>query len=424
MKIGLINIGNELLNGQTLNSHHQWIARQATGQGWILDHQQTITDSPEAIVNAIDTAIGVHDLVIATGGLGPTSDDITRDVVAKYFQVSLEPDKAVELGIREYFARRKRPMPESVLVQAMVPAGAEVLFNHFGTAPGLVMRHREKGGWLAMLPGPPRELYPMFTDQLVPFIRKMLVSEVGYYCRVLRTVGIGESRVQELIESELAGMVEQGLEIGYCARTGEVDVRLATRKSDGSNDVDAAVETVRRILGSAVFAEGEDSLEKTVVGSLITSQLTVATAESCTGGFLGHRLTMVPGASEVYLGGAITYSNAEKIRQLGVDPGTLDKLGAVSEEVARQMAEGIRRVTGADFGLSTTGIAGPGGGSDEKPVGLVYMAVAGPGRTEVFHRINTFDRETFKFVTTQQVLDCLRRMVDGCSLENMRPGNI
>jgi nicotinamide-nucleotide amidase len=251
----------------------------------------------------------------------------------------------------------------------------------------------------------------MFRDQVVPFLQKVMPSGSGYVCRVLRTVGVGESRVQEQIEGKLADLISHGLEIGYCARTGEVDVRLATRDSAGSAIVDQAVVRVHEIIGPAVFAEGEVSLERAVVEMLIRNGATVSTAESCTGGFLANRLTNVPGASDVFLGGAVTYSNKEKIRQLGVSSDDLETHGAVSETVARQMAEGIRLVTGSDYGLSTTGIAGPSGGTDEKPVGLVFMAVAGPDSTTVFHRINTFDRETFKFVTTQQILDCLRLMV-------------
>lgn len=411
VKTGLINIGNELLNGQTQNSHHSWIAREWTLRGWQLTHQQTIKDTPEEIVAALRQSMSANELVITTGGLGPTSDDITREVVAGFFNLKLEKSPEVEKAIREYFSRRQRPMPESVLVQANIPEGGIIFANNFGTAPGLAIFHPTYQSWLVMLPGPPRELHPMMMDQVIPFLKHRFIGSKTYVCRVLRTVGIGESRIQEMIEPELQDLMHQGLEVGYCARTGEVDVRLASDAHNGESLVDQALIRVRHLVGKAIFSEEERTLEAVVVELLLQKHMSVATAESCTGGYLAHRFTSVPGASGAYLGGAITYSNAEKIRQLGVHVKDLECFGAVSWQVAKQMAEGIRRVTGADFGLATTGIAGPSGGTDEKPVGLVHMAVAGPNGTETFHRINAFDRETFKFVTTQQVLDCLRLSV-------------
>lgn len=408
MKIAIINIGNELLIGQTLNSHHQWLAQRCALNGWSVEHQQTIKDSPDDIINALKQTMPAFDVVITTGGLGPTSDDITRSVVSDFFNRPLVRSREIEERIRNYFQNRKRIMPESVLIQADLPEDCKVFSNDFGTAPGLGMEHEGYRSWLIMLPGPPRELHPMYAQYLEPFLNGLSETSNTYYCRVIRTVGVGESKVQEMIEPRLEEDIRQGLEIGYCARTGEVDVRVASRDDNAPSIVNKAVAEVCAILDDSVIGEGEIELEEVVVKKLKDLNKTVSTVESCTGGFLAHRITQVPGASSVFVGGAVTYSNEEKIRQIGVKSETLDKYGAVSSQVAQEMAEGIKSLTGADFGLSTTGIAGPSGGSAEKPVGLVYMAVAGPQGTKVFHRINAFDRPTFKFVTSQQVLDNLR----------------
>lgn len=409
MNIALINIGNELLNGQTLNSHHQWIAKKCTEKGWPIIHQQTIRDQAEEIVSSINQQLTAGHLVICTGGLGPTSDDITRQVVAESFGVGLEMCPEVESHIREFFRKRNRPMPESVLSQAEKIEGSHLFLNHHGTAPGIAIQHKQTGSWLIMLPGPPRELHPMFSEQTIPFIEQNIIHDVTYSCRVFRTVGLGESKVQELIEEPMSEFVSKGLDIGYCARTGEVDVRFAHSQENGNAIVEAASQQFQDLLSEFIIGDGDIDIEEVVVSTLNQKKYNVATAESCTGGYIGHRLTLVSGASNVYLGGGVTYSNLEKVRQLDVDPDVLENKGAVSPEVAIAMAEGVKKFTGADFGISTTGIAGPTGGTEEKPVGLVYMAVAGPHRTIVYSRINSFDRPTFKFVTSQQLLDMLRR---------------
>ncbi len=408
MKIAIINIGNELLIGQTLNSHHQWLAQKCALNGWTVDHQQTIKDSPDDIISALKQTMPAFDVVITTGGLGPTSDDITRSVVSDYFNSPLVRSHKIEERIRHYFAKRKRVMPDSVLIQADIPENSTVFENDFGTAPGLGLLYENHDSWLIMLPGPPRELHPMYEHKIEPFLREIDKEANTYHCRIIRTVGVGESKAQEMIEPKLADFLNQGLDIGYCARTGEVDIRISSRNQETSKLVDNTITKIRSILGDSVIGEGEIELEEVLVKALVSKKKSVATAESCTGGSLAHRITQVPGASEIFLGGAITYSNQEKIRQLKVKSETIAHFGAVSAQVAEEMAEGIKRETGADYGLSTTGIAGPSGGSKDKPVGSVFMALAGPGKTEVYHRINAFDRTTFKFVTTQQIMDRLR----------------
>ena len=307
-------------------------------------------------------------------------------------------------------------MPERTRVQAMVPEGTKVLANAHGTAPGLAMELRPNpfraGGaasWLVMLPGPPRELRPMFSDAVVPLLRRVLPLEDVFVCRTLRTTGIGESVAEEKVGGELQGMVPSGLEPGYCARPGQVDVRLAARGDRATELVSRAEAVVRAQLGPFIYGEGEEELESVIVRLLTERKRTLALAESCTGGCIAHRVTNVPGASNVLLAGLVTYSNEAKQKFLGVQPETIARHGAVSEAVAREMADGARTATGADYALSVTGIAGPGGGTLAKPVGTVYIGLAGPFETRVESNFNPWDRETFKQATAQQAMELLRR---------------
>jgi nicotinamide-nucleotide amidase len=307
-------------------------------------------------------------------------------------------------------------MPERMKVQALVPEGAIVLHNPHGTAPGLAIevapnpfRPDGKPSWLIMLPGPPRELRPMFVDSVVPLLRRELPLASGFVCRTLRTTGIGESVVQEKVGGPLLRWVEVGLDLGYCARPGQVDVRLAASGGRAEQRVREAEAVVRELLGTYIYGVDEDDLEAVIVRLLTERKLTLALAESCTGGCIANRVTNVPGASAVLLAGVVSYSNAAKQKFLGVQADTLAGHGAVSEAVAREMAEGARRQTPADYALAVTGIAGPSGGTSDKPVGTVFISLAGPGGTIVARQFNPYDRETFKQVTAQQALELLRR---------------
>ncbi len=327
--------------------------------------------------------------------------------------------------IRHFFESRKRPMPERTRVQALVPEGAMVLANPHGTAPGLAMEVRPnpfrsdgKPSWLIMLPGPPRELRPMFADSVVPLLRRVLPLASGFVCRTLRTTGIGESVVQEKIGGPLQRWVEAGLDLGYCARPGQVDVRLAARGGDAAQQVREAEAVVRELLDPHIYGVEDEDLETVIVRLLTERKATLALAESCTGGCIANRVTNVPGASVVLLAGLVTYSNAAKQKFLGVHAETLARHGAVSKPVAREMAEGARRQTQADYALAVTGIAGPSGGTPRKPVGTVFIGLAGPSGTLVERQFNPYDRETFKQVTAQQALDLLRRTILSGSREN------
>ena len=405
MRVELINTGSELLVGRVLNTHQQWLGQQLSDAGYEPSYQQTIPDTGDAIQSAVREAINRSELVIVTGGLGPTSDDITRQRIAELLGVSLKEHSQTRERIIAHFQRRQRPMPEVVLVQAQVPQGATVLPNDHGTAPGLALQTAR--GWLILLPGPPRELRPMYTSYVAPLLTEELPPENPMLIRTLKTMGIGESSVEERIAPVLEAQCVEGLEIGYCARMGEVDIRLSARGAEAAALLQQAEGIVREQVGDFVFGEDQERLEDVIVRELNRRDQTLALAESCTGGFLAHRITNVPGASGMFLAGHCTYSNAAKQSTLGVCADSLAAHGAVSEVVAREMAEGARQAHAADYALATTGIAGPTGGTVEKPVGTVFIALATAKETRVLNPCNRCDRETFKFVTSQQALGLL-----------------
>lgn len=414
MKIELINTGSELLLGRVLNTHQQWIGRRLADRGYELTRQVAVPDTGDAIQGAVLEALDRSDLVMTTGGLGPTSDDRTRELIAAMLDRPLHEDAEIVRHIEGFFHGRGRTMPESVRVQALVPEGARVITNEFGTAPGLAMTvagrpEPESTAHLVMLPGPPRELRPMFDRHVLPWLESEVFVPVEFACRTLRSTGIGESRVEEKIKERLPNLFVRGLEIGYCARTGEVDVRLIARGAGASELVDEAVCELDALFGGSIYGQDDDLLEEIIVRTLSEAGKTLAVAESCTGGLLAHRLTNIPGASKVLMTGLVTYSNEAKKGVLGVASETLERHGAVSEETAREMAEGARRVGGTDYALAVTGIAGPTGGTDEKPVGTVYIGIASDGGTTVMKCFNPVERESFKYMTSQQAFEILRR---------------
>ncbi|MGA2248133.1 MAG: competence/damage-inducible protein A [Verrucomicrobiota bacterium] len=437
MNVELVNTGSELMLGRVLNTHQQWLCRRLADLGHVVTRQVAVADRGDDIQNAVREALGRADLVIATGGLGPTSDDITRELIAQLLGRKLVRDAEVLAHIENFFAKRGRPRPAMTDVETFVPEGALVFLNQMGTAPGLAMqvapaaeengRLRTESGrqgartdsrdrfrssavrpWLVMLPGPPRELRPMFDDAVVPLLRREFAAEI-FVCRTLRSTGIGESRVQEMIEAEVRPFVELGLQVGYCARPGAVDVRLAAEGGEAQGLVQAAATAVQRALGPNIYGYDDEEIEAVVVRLLTAQGKSLALAESCTGGNLAHRVTNVPGASAVFFGGVTSYANSAKENLLGVRPETLEQHGAVSEAVAREMAAGAREKFRSDFALAVTGIAGPAGGTPEKPAGTVFIALAAADGVAVEQRLNPWDRLTFKDVTATQALDLLRR---------------
>lgn len=408
-RIEIINTGGELMLGYVLNTHQQWLCRQLSLAGYLVSRQVAVSDSAEDIQSAVRDALPQADLILTTGGLGPTSDDRTRDLIAELLGLKLQLNAEILARIEAFFGKRKRPMPESTKLQALVPEGAIVLPNDNGTAPGLVIKTPR--GLLVMLPGPPRELHPMFTSQVLPLLQREFGPPPDFACVVLRSTGLGESFLEERVAPALAPLQGRGLDIGYCARVGEVDLRLVARGPGAKEIVEEAETVARRQLRGFIYGRDPEELDSVVVKLLAEHRQTLALAESCTGGYIAHRVTNIPGASAVLLAGLVTYSNETKIKFLGVNPELITQHGAVSEPVARAMAEGARRETGADYAIAVTGIAGPGGGTPEKPVGTVHIALATASTvTSKLHQ-NQYDRPTFKYLTSQQALEMLRKAI-------------
>lgn len=416
MNLELLNTGSELMLGRVLNRHQQWLCREFADAGYVVQRQVAVADAAADIQQAAREGLGRADLVVCTGGLGPTSDDLTREAIAALVGCPLREDPATRARLQAWYTARNRTPPPAAFLQAQVPDGAVVLPNAHGTAPGLLLEvppaprsPRATSAWLVMLPGPPRELQPMFTEQVLPWVRRTFPFEVPFVCRTLRSTGVPESTMQQRIAGPLESLVARSLQVGYCARPGEVDVRLTARGPEAAGLVAEAEAIVRSEVGRHLYGEDADSLEAVVVRWLAQRQHTLAVAESCTGGRLASRLTDVPGASAVFLGGFITYANALKEGLVGVCREALVSHGAVSEPVAREMAVGARERTGADWALAVTGIAGPSGGTPDKPVGTAFIGLAGSTGVEVKRVRNAFDRDTFKHVTSQQALELLRQ---------------
>ena len=406
MTVEVLNTGTELLLGSVTNTHLSYLGQQLFPLGLRIARQTTIPDGAP-IREALLEAFGRCDILIVTGGLGPTSDDITREIAAELLGFRLVEDETVAQAITERLARRRILLRSRMLRQAMVPEGATVLPNSHGTAPGLyiapVLTQALSTPHLFLLPGPPRELKPMFESCVRPILRGIRGDLNDEECRTYHIVGLGESVVEELIGMELSRRGD--IEVGYCARPNEVDFRLIAPRAV-LNEVEPHVLAA---IGTHLVSVDGDNIEEVVVSRLTHVRKTLAAAESCTGGLLANRITNVPGASLLVLEGFVTNSNEAKMRTINVPERLLALHGAVSDPVARAMAEGAAEKTDADFGLGITGIAGPAGGTIEKPVGTVFIALAERGvTTECRRELFPTDRETFKQLATQTALDMLR----------------
>jgi nicotinamide-nucleotide amidase len=403
MRVEVINTGTELLLGQVTNTHLGFLAQSLFGLGLRIERQVTVPDGV-AIAEALTDAMTRAELIVVTGGLGPTSDDVTREAAAEAFGLELIFHPDILDGIAAKFAARKFLMNELQRAQAMVPLGGVVLENAFGTAPGLIVHNDRTVA--VLLPGPPSELRPMWDNQALPWLREHFAARLAPMHEViLRILGIGETRVQLEVEKEILALGP--VEIGYCARPGEVDLRLIAPSEDL---VQKAAALAREKLGEYIYAEGAETLEQVVVRLARASGRTIATAESCTGGLVAGRITNVPGSSAVFRYGWVTYANEAKTAELGVPAELITKHGAVSAEVAQAMAEGALRAGEAHVAVAVTGIAGPDGGTEEKPVGLVWFGVARRGgKTETVQRNLSPVRATFRAMAAQIALDLVRR---------------
>ncbi|NNE91521.1 MAG: competence/damage-inducible protein A [Verrucomicrobiales bacterium] len=412
MRVEVVNTGTELLLGKVINTHAAYFGNELFKLGLRVQRQTTIPDGDDIRV-VLEEAFPRTDVILITGGLGPTHDDITREVVAEMLGRELHLDQSILNGIREMFVSRGLKMNPSNNKQAMVPDGAEVLDNPNGTAPGLFVPTTENSPHLFLLPGPPRELKPMMENLVIPKLGDLLGPENSPDgTRNFRIYGVGESAIAGRLEAKFNEIDD--LEVGYCARLGEVDVRLIGPESA----IEAAAELVRVAYPRQIVTESEDPIEKVIVGMLRERGETVATAESCTGGQIASTITNTDGSSAVFGHGFVTYANEAKAKWLGVPMELIEEHGAVSEEVVRAMAAGCLEASGADHAIAVSGIAGPGGGTDEKPVGTVQIAIASrEGGIFAKRYYQPVDRLSFKTRVTRLALDLLRQRLAGFELK-------
>ena len=413
MKIEVVTIGDELLLGYTIDTNAAHLARTLAAEGVEISRRTTVGDTADEIASGVREALDRAGAVITTGGLGPTSDDLTKPSIAALFGRGMVLDDAHLAWMEERFRTLfQRPMPEANRQQALLPEGARKLQNNHGSAPGIWLED-ERGRWVAMLPGVPREMRGMLADTLLPLIRTRLGDAKRVVrSRTLRTTGVGESLIADRVATLDGGVGDAGL--AYLPNAEGTDLRLTVRNAspdDADRRLDAAAERLRTVVGDAVYGEDGTDLASVVLDLCRARGLTIAVAESCTGGLLGARLTAIAGSSEVVLGGVIAYSNAIKSSLLGVDAQLLAEHGAVSEPVVRDMAAGVRSRTGARVGMAITGIAGPGGGTEEKPVGTVWIATDIDGAVEARRLRLVGDRGEVRQRAAQAVMEMVRRRV-------------
>ncbi len=408
--VEIVTIGDELLLGTTVDTNAVFLARALGEIGVPIARRATVADDPDEITDAVRQALERTGGVITTGGLGPTADDLTRPVLAKLFGRELREDPAIVAALHALWASRGRggALPPSNLQQALVPEGADVLANAQGTAPGLKLTD-DQGRWVIMLPGVPRELRHMTTTHIVPWLASRGSGTV-LRSRSVRTTSIAESALAEKL-GPMKREVE-GLPLAYLPGHDGVDLRVTARglsADESTRRLDAAVEQIRDAVGIHAYATDGVSMASVVLDLCAASGETIAVAESCTGGLLGARLTEIPGSSRVLLGGVIAYSNGVKEQELGVSADDIEQFGAVSEQVAVQMARGVRGMIGATIGVGITGIAGPDGGTPDKPVGTVWIAIDVRGETTARVAIYIGDRAEIRHRATQVAMDLIRR---------------
>ena len=413
MEVELISVGTELLLGNIVNTNAAYLSEQCALLGLSMFHQSVVGDNEERLAEAIQTALGRSDVVILSGGLGPTKDDLTKEAAAKVMEMPLKEDKHTRKLIAEYFKNSGiKTVTENNWKQAQVPEGGIVVDNDNGTAPGLILE--KDGKSVILLPGPPNELQPMFAKSIFPYLNK-LQPEMICSCMV-KICGLGESYV----ETQIADLIEKQTNptLAPYAKTGEVHLRITAKASDEKEAkklIKPMVRELRKRFGDYIYSTDEhETLAESVLKLLKERELTLTTAESCTGGMLAARLTDVPGASEVFKQGLVTYSNKAKRKLLDVKKTTLKDYGAVSEKTAKEMAKNGAFVTGSDVCISITGIAGPDGGSEEKPVGLVYMACSLNNKVTVKEYHFQGSREKIREYSVVRALTLLR----SCILES------
>lgn len=414
MSAALLSIGTELTRGELINTNASWLSEQLILLGFDVVEHRTVADNPEQIATALQQLASVAGIVVCTGGLGPTTDDLTAASAAKAAGVALHRDPATLEVLRRRYESRGRPFTDARAKQADVPVGANILVNAIGTAPGFELSIGNARCFFT--PGVPREMTHIFQERIVPTIAADGVRDC--YQSHLRTYGLAEAAIQERLRDLEA--VFPGVAVGYRVQTPEVEVKLLAKGAsmlEAETLAKAAATEARQRLGKAVYGERDDSFASAVGDVLRARGLTLSAAESCTGGMVGSMLTGVPGSSDYLLFDAVTYANSAKTEVLGVSTEVLRAYGAVSEESARAMAEGALRVGGSDLAVSITGIAGPGGGTEQKPVGTVWFGLARKaGKTETLRHQFDGDRDLVRRRAAYRALDLVRRAAEGRDL--------
>lgn len=412
MIVEIVSTGSELLLGQITNTTAPYMARRLNELGFSVLYQSTVGDNRERMTSVLQNALKRADLVITSGGLGPTLGDITKEVAAQVLNRKMHLHKPSEEHIRKIFTQRHMSMTDNNMRQAMMPEGAVVLTNHCGTAPGVIAAAEDGGKQIILLPGPPYELEAMFEESVAPYLIERYGLQGAIVSRVLRAYGLGESALEEQIRDYL--LAQSNPTIALLVRNGEIHIRITAKGKDQAeaNDlIDVMEQRLRERLGEYIFALNDEKLEVLIGKKLLEQKLTVATAESCTGGLLASRLTDAPGSSGYFTGSVVCYDNRIKCEKIGVSPQDLAEFGAVSEQVARTMAQGIKKSFGTHIGIGITGIAGPEGGTDLKPVGLVYIAIDGPTGLKCYQHNFVGERTLIKSRTTLAALHHLRQYI-------------
>jgi len=404
----ILSVGTELLLGDILNTNSQYLNRRLADLGISVYFNTTVGDNPQRLKKALEIAFSRSDMVIATGGLGPTKDDLTKEVSAEFFGKKLILHEESLNRIKEFFEKRGLPLTEGNIKQAYIIEGSKVIPNDWGTAPGII--YENNGKILILLPGPPREMIPMFETYVVPYL--LTLSSETIQSKVLRVCGLGESFMEERIKDLIENQTNPT--IAPYAKEGEAILRITAKaksKEEAEKLIEEVEKEIRKRLGDFIYGEGDITIEEVVVKLLIEKGITIAVAESCTGGMISARIVNVPGVSKVFKEGIIAYSNESKIKRLNISEETLKKYGAVSKECALEMARNVALISGADIGLSSTGIAGPEGGTFDKPVGLVYLGLYMNGVENYKELKLSGDRNRIRLYTTINALDFLRRHI-------------
>lgn len=416
MKATILTVGDELLIGQVVNTNASWLGEHLDALGVDVTQMITLGDEIEAISETLARVLKFSNLVLISGGLGPTHDDLTREAVASYFRVDLKRDDAVLAGLRERFVQRGRILTERNRKLALVPEGFEVLHNPVGTAPGLwrALKMNRSERIVVLLPGVPQELRVLFKQEVAPRLQQSAGLRAIVH-RTLHTAGIAESDLQEEV-GNVSSFLGNGLRLAYLPGTGGVRLRLSARGKNRealNQRLDAFEAVLQNRIGPHIYGRDGDRLEAVVGHLLEKHSLSIAVAESCTGGRVADQITNVSGSAAYMQGGIVAYSNQAKLDLLSVSPNVLAEHGAVSEIVARQMAIGVRKRLTAHIGISTTGIAGPTGGTPEKPVGTVWIGYADAEHNFARQLRLTQDRDLNKALSTTAVLDLVRRQLAG-----------